>query len=232
MNFRGSFSSSPPCFLFLLFAMINSLVLISSFPGEISGSMKLELIHRNSRKLSGNVERPKTQMENLKQLYNRDVLRHRNIVPPSRRKAIETGSSVAMPMNSGSDYGTGEYFVHVHIGTPGQKFMLVADTGSELTWINCKYNNCGRRPACLNNIKNDTTLFQADRSYSFRTVACSSKMCRVDLADLFSLTLCPSDLTPCAYEYRYLIFSLSLYIYIYTHVCIMHICIKKVTTPS
>lgn len=205
MNFQGSFSSSSPFFLFFFLFSINGLVLISA---EILGSTRLELIHRNSPKLSGNVflgERPKTQMENIKQFHRRDVMRRRNMV--SRRlRGVETTSSVAMPMHSGADYGTGEYFVHVKVGTPGQKFMLVADTGSELTWMNCRYKcgrNCGTHKGRLNNKR----VFKADRSSSFQTVPCLSEMCKIELANLFSLATCPAPLTPCAYDYRYLIFS-------------------------
>ncbi|XP_062093050.1 aspartic proteinase NANA, chloroplast-like [Humulus lupulus] len=206
MYFRASFSSSSSFFMFFLLFAINGLVLIFALPEEISGSVtRLELIHRNSPKLSGSVvlgERPKTQMENIKQFHRRDVIRIRNMVS-RRRRATETASSVAMPIHSGSDYGAGEYFVHVKVGTPGQRFMLVADTGSELTWMNCRYK-CGRKCGTHKGRINDKRVFKADRSSSFRTVPCLSGMCKIELANLFSLTSCPTPLTPCAYDYRYL----------------------------
>ncbi|PON39210.1 Aspartic peptidase [Parasponia andersonii] len=195
---RGSFSLSSPFFPLLFLFAINGFALLGS-------TTRLELIHRNSPKLSGNVVlggKPKSQMEIIREFHRRDVLRHRNMV--SRRlRATETASSVAMPMFSGSDYGTGEYFVHVNVGTPGQKFLLVVDTGSELTWMNCRYKcgrNCGTHKGRLNNKR----VFRADRSSSFRTVPCLSQMCKVELANLFSLAKCPTPLTPCAYDYRYL----------------------------
>ncbi|KAM6552130.1 hypothetical protein CsatB_001938 [Cannabis sativa] len=134
MNFLHSFSL---VLLSLIFATTNNIIHGFHDDDEI---VRFELIHRNSPKLCGhdghNVflgEKPKTQMENLKQFHQRDVSR--------RAILLETSSSVKLPINSGSDYGTGEYFVHVTIGTPGQRFVLVADTGSELTWMNCRYKN-------------------------------------------------------------------------------------------
>ncbi|XP_062093408.1 aspartic proteinase NANA, chloroplast-like [Humulus lupulus] len=191
---------------FLLFAIINNgmVIPINGFLDEIT--TRLELIHRNSPKLSGhsNVflgERPRTQMENVKQFHQRDVLRRRTI------ETASSSSSVKLPINSGSDYGTGEYFVHVTVGTPGQRFVLVADTGSELTWINCRYrNDCGRDNKCAVDPKQQAMkpTFKADQSSSFRTVPCSSAMCKTELAELFSLAKCPTPSTPCGYDYRYL----------------------------
>lgn len=217
MFFRGSFSSSSPFFLFFFLFAINGLILISALPDEIPGSTRLELIHRNSRKLSGNVVlggRPKTQLEDIKQFHRRDVIRHRNIV--SRRlEGVKTTSSVAvMPVHSGADFGTGEYFVHVNVGTPRQKLMLIVDTGSELTWMNCRYK-CGRRCGTHKGTPNNQRVFTADRSSSFKTVPCSSHMCKVELANLFSLNRCPTPSTPCAYDYRCLIF------YIHVYVCVI-----------
>ncbi|KAL5568790.1 hypothetical protein UlMin_025365 [Ulmus minor] len=187
-------------FLFLLFFVfaIDELVLVAS-----NETMRLELVHRHSPKMENLLgERPRTRLEHIKYLYRRDIFRHRLI--SRRRRNTETTSSIAMPMHSGADYGTGEYFVHLKVGTPGQKFMLVADTGSELTWMNCRYHcrrNCtGIHRGRLNNKR----VFRADRSSSFETVPCLSEMCKVDLANLFSLTLCPTPLTPCAYDYRYM----------------------------
>ena len=94
-------------------------------------SLKLELLHRDavSGGFSGGVE------DKLRALHRRDVTR---CLLLRRRRISESSSSVAMPMHSGADSGTGEYFVRVRVGSPGQKFILVADTGSDLTWINCR----------------------------------------------------------------------------------------------
>ncbi|KAG6395390.1 hypothetical protein SASPL_146035 [Salvia splendens] len=74
---------------------------------------------------------------------------------------------------------------------PPQEVVLIADTGSDLTWSKCSRGEVqGGR------------VFHADRSSSFRTFPCSSAVCKTDLADLSSLSRCPSMLDPCSYDYR------------------------------
>ncbi|VAH10795.1 unnamed protein product [Triticum turgidum subsp. durum] len=68
----------------------------------------------------------------------------------SRRRAAETStapgpeaSAFAMPLTSGAYTGTGQYFVKFRVGTPAQPFVLVADTGSDLTWVKCRVLSLG-----------------------------------------------------------------------------------------
>jgi hypothetical protein len=168
--------------------------------------IRLELIHRDNPLLIGQLPRPKqTQLERLKELVRNDITRHRIISykrgqwgASRRRNDLELKASIEMPMHSGADFGTGQYFVEVKVGKPAQPFLLIADTASELTWVNCRYgcgNKCGtHRPR----------VFHADRSSSFRPVPCASEMCKVGLADLFRSPKCPSPSTPCGYEFRLL----------------------------
>ncbi|KAG1346688.1 Aspartic proteinase NANA, chloroplast [Cocos nucifera] len=96
--------------------------------------------------------------------------------------------SFAMPLTSGAYTHTGQYFVRFRVGTPAQRFVLVADTGSDLTWVKC--GGGGKR-----------RLFRPEKSVSFDPIRCSSDMCKTSLP--FSLTTCPSPASPCAYNYRY-----------------------------
>ncbi|KAK4484959.1 hypothetical protein RD792_007564 [Penstemon davidsonii] len=195
---------------------------------EISLGTKLELIHRHGRNLHNEVQ-PTSQLERLTQLLQSDTVRinaisqklslnHRRRTSTNRRN-VQEGTSIynlactngtrihnlnvsgEMSMNSGADFGTGQYFVHFEVGSPVQKLLLIADTGSDLTWMNCKYR-CRGGDKCKRSLNKGGT-FQADISSSFRTLPCSSRMCRVKLADLFSLARCPSAKDPCAYDYRY-----------------------------
>ncbi|KAL8469319.1 hypothetical protein ACS0TY_032228 [Phlomoides rotata] len=204
------------CFQFIfLFTVINSVSLLHGH-GD-SGGMKFELIHR-WRKAAP----PLSQLERTKQMLHSDAIRLRAISQKQgnrdaiRRKTEEnqneyhpdcnTGRrrshkyhnvSGELPIHSGADYGNGQYFVNVRFGSPAQKVVLIADTGSDLTWMNCKYRCRGR--GC----RSKHRVFRGDRSLSFRTLPCSSRTCKVDLASLFSLTNCPSPMDPCTYDYRY-----------------------------
>ncbi|KAG6523434.1 aspartic proteinase NANA, chloroplast-like [Zingiber officinale] len=103
-------------------------------------------------------------------------------------------TSFEMPLNSGAYAGTGQYFVRFQLGTPAQRFELVADTGSDLTWAKCR-----RRGDDAKSVSG--RAFLPAESSSFRPILCSSDMCRNSLP--FSLTTCPTPASPCAYDYGY-----------------------------
>lgn len=208
---------------FLLFVLLLPIIhgLASVYAAVLSqeynsDTMRLELIHRHSPQVMG---RPKTQLQRLKELVHSDSVRQLMILHKlrggqiPRRKAKEVLSSsssrgsddaIEVPMHPAADYGIGQYFVAFKVGTPSQKFMLVADTGSDLTWMSCKYHcrsrNCSNRKA--RRIRH-RRVFHANLSSSFKTIPCLTDMCKIELMDLFSLTNCPTPLTPCGYDYRY-----------------------------
>ncbi|XP_039118772.1 aspartic proteinase NANA, chloroplast [Dioscorea cayenensis subsp. rotundata] len=103
-----------------------------------------------------------------------------------------------MPLSSGAYAHNGEYFVKIHVGTPPQKFLLVADTGSELLWMNCRRSQRCRRCA---NATGKKRAFHSDSSSSFQPISCSSDLCKTTLP--FSLTTCPRSDSPCLYDYSY-----------------------------
>ncbi|KAA8523380.1 hypothetical protein F0562_009803 [Nyssa sinensis] len=213
--------------LIILVSMSNALVWASWGEGQ-SETLRMELIHRHSPQLeamgrSYGGGTPKTQLGRIRELLQSDSIRQQTIAtklqlnPRSvmmRRKATETDPSptpstdnssdykVSMQerIRSGADYGTGMYFVPFSVGTPAQKFVLVADTGSDLTWVYCKYS-CRAGPKCKT--PHNKTAFLAHHSSSFTTFPCSSEMCTTELATLNSLTLCPTPLRPCAYDMSY-----------------------------
>lgn len=165
-----------------------------------------ELIHRHAPKLSIS---PKSRRDRIKQLIHGDNARHQRHrlgLGRQRRKAFEI---IEMPMRSAADTGMGQYFVSFRVGSPRpQKFVLIADTGSDLTWMNCNYNckDCphqlmlNRRP----HPDPPRRIFRANYSPSFKTIPCSYDFCKFDLADSFSLAQCPTLEAPCLYDYRYL----------------------------
>ncbi|XP_043700485.1 aspartic proteinase NANA, chloroplast-like [Telopea speciosissima] len=66
-------------------------------------------------------------------------------------------------------------------------------------------------------------MFFPERSRTFRTVPCSSKLCRVDFAGLMSMGTkqCPTPKSPCAYSYSYADTSYSNGIYAYESVTVI-----------
>ncbi|KAJ7982114.1 aspartyl protease family protein 2 [Quillaja saponaria] len=168
-------------------------------------TMRVQLIHRHDSRFSGNNMKT-TQLERIKEFAHRDSIRYhmisqRRVGKSHRKKDRET--SFELPIQGGRDFETGEYFVLVKVGTPAQKFWLIADTGSDLTWFNCRYgcgNNCSTHRG-RSKIKN-RRVFHAERSATFGKVTCSSGTC-AQLSSLSSLTNCPNPSDPCQYAYQY-----------------------------
>ncbi|XVF87928.1 hypothetical protein PTKIN_Ptkin19aG0008100 [Pterospermum kingtungense] len=170
---------------------------------QYSSSITLELMHRDAPQLNAT---PKTQHQRLNDLVRHDLIRHNNIILPKWRQAFQQATTsdddaIEMPLGSGRDLGIGQYIASFKVGTPSQKFRLIVDTGSDLTWINCRYG-CDHNCSNKRRIKR-RRVFHASLSSSFRPVPCFSHMCKVELMNLFSLTTCPTSLTPCAFDYRY-----------------------------
>ncbi|XP_009363310.2 aspartic proteinase NANA, chloroplast [Pyrus x bretschneideri] len=216
-------------FIIFLLSVIHGFVFVHALRGASpEKALKLKLIHRYSPHYNGlhGDEKPKNQQELLRLLHRHDVVRHQMISYrrrqqqeeslldaeevilnssriAARRMAWEKRGSMVMPISSGSDYGWGQYLVKIKIGTPAQKFLLVADTGSDLTWINCRYrcrNRCEKHQGRLQHKR----VFRAELSSSFKTVPCSSKLCKVGLWTMFSLQQCSTPTSPCRYDYSYI----------------------------
>lgn len=184
-----------------------------------SNSMKLEMeptklermLYRDSiRQRVVLIQQQQQQQQKLRRLQSiANNIKRKVVVWDSDSTNNDLNASMKMPMHSGADYGIGQYLVGFKAGTPLQKFMLVADTGSDLTWMNCKYG-CTHNPAkCSSSSSSTEEVFEADNSSSFVTIPCSSDMCKIQLSNLFSLALCPSPSTPCAYDYRCAIYKIN-----------------------
>ncbi|KAK4803841.1 hypothetical protein SAY86_003658 [Trapa natans] len=177
--------------------------LISSADG---GSMELELVRVHGRPGEGGRG---AELDLTREVISEDIRRYRMITSKrrgenaalARRKAREEDykngdTSMETPMIAARDYGIGQYVVELKVGTPPKKFRLIADTGSDLTWMRCMYDL--RRPQ-----HRRPGMFLPANSSTFATIPCSSDICKVDLVELFSLAQCPAPSSPCAYDFRY-----------------------------
>ncbi|MED6204372.1 hypothetical protein PIB30_008499 [Stylosanthes scabra] len=251
MRMRMQWSSGTAAILIIIIA--SSFNIVDGYHqnknnDEDEKKLSIELVHRHDSRFGHN-NVFLDQLESIKGFIDRDTIRLQRMnqrlsistttnsknKKHSRRKSYET---VEMPMHSGRDYGLGEYFVQVEVGTPGQKFWVVADSGNELTWFNCLHKKASgghkkrhhhsnrsrsrsksrrtvrrrrrriRRPKNDNNKDDDKQcgngVFCPRHSKSFEAVTCSSRKCKFDLSDLFSLTYCPKPSDPCLYDISYI----------------------------
>uniref|UniRef100_A0A0E0A2L9 Peptidase A1 domain-containing protein n=1 Tax=Oryza glumipatula TaxID=40148 RepID=A0A0E0A2L9_9ORYZ len=135
-----------------------------------------------------------------------------------RRRAEETSSvssaeavaasAFAMPLSSGAYTGTGQYFVRFRVGTPAQPFVLIADTGSDLTWVKCRgaaspsHATATASPAAAPTpAVAPPRVFRPGDSKTWSPIPCSSETCKSTIP--FSLANCSSSTAACSYDYRY-----------------------------
>ncbi|WJX72074.1 saccharopepsin [Trifolium repens] len=217
--------------------LLIQMIIVHSLKNEDEDvRLSLELVHRHNSRFVDVVD----QVEAIKGFYKRDLLRRermneimrRKRQGYNRRKDIEMMKpQFQLPILSGRDEKLGEYFVDVEVGTPGQSFWVIADTGSELTWFNSmkkvhKSNHGGhkhrrsktkRRARTRTKSRTGTSkrkrrvgsnnpchgVFCPHNSNTFQQVSCSSKVCKEDLSAVFSLAYCPNPSDPCLYDISY-----------------------------
>ncbi|OEL12537.1 Aspartyl protease family protein [Dichanthelium oligosanthes] len=80
-------------------------------------------------------------------------------------------AAATVPANWGYDIGTLNYVVTASLGTPGVAQTLEVDTGSDLSWVQCK--PCSA-PACYNQ---KDPLFDPAQSSSYAAVPCGGSAC-------------------------------------------------------
>ncbi|KAF4350634.1 hypothetical protein CsatB_019856 [Cannabis sativa] len=164
----------------VFFSAITDLNLISVCNSKTTPTqeyLKLPLLHRN----------PFTSpTEILSSDYHRLSVLHRR----SRRQVVKS------PVVSGASTGSGQYFVDLQVGTPPQKLLLVADTGSDLVWLSCSAcKNCTHRPP--------GSAFLARHSATFSPYHCFDSACRLVPHPKPSQCKRTRLHSPCRYDYSY-----------------------------
>ncbi|KAK9063759.1 hypothetical protein SSX86_017631 [Deinandra increscens subsp. villosa] len=111
-----------------------------------------------------------------------------------------------LPVTSGAYAGAGQYFVTLHLGTPPQPLLLIADTGSDLIWVACS--------ACRSDCaatRPPHSAFLARHSSSYSLHHCFDPACRL-VPHPRANRVCNNRTrlhSPCRYEYSYADGSLS-----------------------
>lgn len=175
-----------------------------------SVGVRLLLVHRSSLRSPYGSHSNVNRLEILAEARQLDVARIQALAARLRRassdalldgKTTSNISDFRTGVTSGASVGAGQYFIEFALGTPPQKFMLIADTGSDLVWVRC--SNCRRR--CSNvggSAGGATPTFLTRASSSYRAIPCLSQDCLlVPAPPSFSCNLrIPST---CMYDYTY-----------------------------
>ncbi|EPS60725.1 hypothetical protein M569_14077, partial [Genlisea aurea] len=139
--------------------------------------------------------------------YLKFPLVHTTPYPPSPSEALAADnrrlsdlskrSHPRLPVISAASSGSGQYLVTLHLGSPPQRLFLVADTGSDLTWVSCSAcsRQCSGRAAAG---------FFPRRSSSFSPYHCFDSECSVVPRPKQAARCNHTRLhSACRYEYSY-----------------------------
>nr|XP_048331229.1 aspartyl protease family protein At5g10770-like [Ziziphus jujuba var. spinosa] len=75
------------------------------------------------------------------EILQQDEYRVNSIQSHLSKNSIETDATT-IPAESGETIGSGNYIVTVGLGTPKRDLSLIFDTGSDVTWTQCKTQSC------------------------------------------------------------------------------------------
>lgn len=141
--------------------------------------LKLPLLHINP-------------LQSPSQAFSSDAARLSSLLSNLHRKPN-------LPVTSGAYAGAGQYFVTLHLGTPPQPLLLVADTGSDLIWVTC---SACRDDCSLTRPPHSAFLARHSSSYSLHH--CFDPACRLVPHPRPSVACNHTRLhSPCRYEYSY-----------------------------
>lgn len=224
----------------LLVAGLSSPTPSASDANDNKKGIRFQLFHRHGRELLGKTIAPEDHPAHFGELAHIDHIRKKKISAKihARRKTIEkeeeeeeTKTStppssfdeedtyLSAPITAGADFKSGLYYTTLRVGTPPQEFRVIVDSGSDLTWVKCRYR-CRHCPKVVaKGLKDRRRVFKADKSSSFAITPCSSDRCATPPLPFALSNSCFSDESPCEYAYRY-VFSftfLPLFFFFFLH---------------
>ncbi|KAF5451761.1 hypothetical protein F2P56_026837 [Juglans regia] len=149
-----------------------------------NGGFSVDLIHRDSPD-SPFYNSSETPLQRTAKAVRRSINRV-NHFKPSTRSSISPKSveSEIIP-------DKGEYLMKYSVGTPPVPVLGIADTGSDLIWLQCK--------PCTDCYKQAFPLFDPGKSTTFKKVACNSRECD----SLGLISSCSSASSSCVYSMSY-----------------------------
>ena len=176
----------------LLFSFLYYVFLLSAAANHDHRSghgFSVELIHRDS---------PKSPLYNPSETASQRVANaiRRSISRSATRFSSQISPAPAAAPGPGSAQSTlfpddGEYLMTISIGTPPFQILAIADTGSDLTWTQCK--------PCTHCYNQTAPLFDPKSSQTYKNISCASDLCKSASG---AITSCSQD-SSCQYSVSY-----------------------------
>ncbi|KAL8504373.1 hypothetical protein ACS0TY_022918 [Phlomoides rotata] len=149
-----------------LSVLVLSLTCLISFAQSIrtitnGRGVTIGLIHRDSP-LSPSHDSSKTRFQRLRDAIDRSFSRKSFLLRKTSRSVDQTSQA---PLTRAG----GEFLIEYQLGTPPVRQLSIADTGSDLTWIQCK--------PCTSCYEQDYPLFDPAATNSYKPVGCQTDEC-------------------------------------------------------
>lgn len=123
----------------------------------------MDHIESRSNLIQGSLRRGLQREWSLRRAIREERLSWRSTTPDKGRKLVAEQVSGTVLAASG------EYMVQMHLGTPPQPLLLMLDTGSGLTWTQCKQ--------CMQCSPQQEPLFDPSNSSTYNSLSCQSPYC-------------------------------------------------------
>lgn len=136
-----------------------------------SRKSSLKVVHRHGP--CHQVNQESSTKQTLTQILSEDQSRVNSIQARHAFRADTDkfrGSKADLPAERGTAVGTANYVVSVGLGTPAKPYTLVFDTGSDLTWTQCK-------PCVKFCYKQQDPIYDPVKSSSYSNISCNAAVC-------------------------------------------------------
>ncbi|KAI5684016.1 hypothetical protein M9H77_05244 [Catharanthus roseus] len=87
------------------------------------------------------------------------------------------------------------HYTTVKLGTPGKKFMVALDTGSDLFWVPCDCERCAPVDNPLRSTDFELSIYNANESSTNKKVTCSNSLCTEHTGCLDGSSHCPYSIS-------------------------------------
>ncbi|KAM0831334.1 hypothetical protein ACQ4PT_065627 [Festuca glaucescens] len=112
------------------------------------------------------------------------------------RATTQEDGKVSIPAHLGDSVDSLEYVVKLGLGTPAVEQVVLMDTGSDLSWVQCKPCNSS---FCY---PQKDPLFDPTKSSTYAPIPCGSALCKTLQSDRFG-NGCTNNGTQCGYRVEY-----------------------------
>lgn len=146
----------------------------------------IPLVHRDAMKGYSDDNNELSYAERMQKRLKRDAARvgamnkklelavngvkRSSLRPDSSSSFTTSESDIESPVVSGMDQGSGEYFSRIGVGAPKRDQLMVLDTGSDVSWIQCE--------PCSDCYQQSDPIYQPSQSSTYQLVSCQDNLCQ------------------------------------------------------